>query len=171
MGTSGHWGQIWATRKSCSHNMTAVKTNYKVLICWCIVHARLVHINPNTSKHFFLGCLEIGSFFTLGGLVRWCSGIQDKCMICYILFSMIIVHKITWSSSQRKSGGAVKISIYSHIPQKPHHHKTNDSKSLALWLNLEFIELRLMSNWWIGLRAACLNFTEFRNYWSPNFSH
>lgn len=56
------WDDIWATTNSSSQNITAVETNYKVLLRWYMVSARIAKYLPTYPPTCFRGCGEQGTY-------------------------------------------------------------------------------------------------------------
>lgn len=55
------WVDIWTNTKSSSHNIVALEANYKVLMSWYLVPARVSKFLPNYSPMCFRGCGERGT--------------------------------------------------------------------------------------------------------------
>lgn len=55
------WVNVWTNTKSSSHNIVALEANYKVLMRWYLVPARISKFLPNYSPLCFRGCGERGT--------------------------------------------------------------------------------------------------------------
>lgn len=57
------WSNIWLATKTSSPNCFAVETNYKVLMRWYMVPARIAKFAPSYSPNCFRGCDMPGTHY------------------------------------------------------------------------------------------------------------